>query len=86
MCSAVNEIDASGLESLEAINHRLIDAGIGLHLSEVKGPVMDRLQRTHFTAELNGRVYLSQNRAFGDLAKNGGPPEAVPADMARGMI
>ncbi|HCS18415.1 MAG TPA: sodium-independent anion transporter, partial [Erythrobacter sp.] len=86
MCSAVNEIDASGLESLEAINHRLIDAGIGMHLSEVKGPVMDRLQRTHFTAELNGRVYLSQNRAFGDLAKNGGPPEAVPADMARGMI
>ena len=47
---------------------------------------MDRLQRTHFTAELNGRVYLSQNRAFGDLAKNGGPPEAVPADLARGMI
>ena len=86
MCSAVNEIDASGLESLEAINHRLIDAEIGLHLSEVKGPVMDRLQRTHFTAELNGRVYLSQNRAFGDLAKNGGPPEAVPTDMARGMI
>ena len=86
MCSAVNEIDASGLESLEAINHRLIDAEIGLHLSEVKGPVMDRLQRTHFTAELNGRVYLSQNRAFGDLAKNGGPPEAVPEDMARGMI
>ena len=86
MCSAVNEIDASGLESLEAINHRLIDAAIGLHLSEVKGPVMDRLQRTHFTAELNGRVYLSQNRAFGDLAKNGGLPEAVPTDMARGMI
>ena len=86
MCSAVNEIDASGLESLEAINHRLIDAEIGLHLSEVKGPVMDRLQRTHFTAELNGRVYLSQNRAFGDLAKNGGLPEAVPTDMARGMI
>ena len=34
MCSAVNEIDASGLESLEAINHRLADGGIGMHLSE----------------------------------------------------
>ncbi|MGB3471045.1 MAG: sulfate permease, partial [Erythrobacter sp.] len=45
MCSAVNEIDASGLESLEAINHRLGDGGIGLHLSEIKGPVMDRLKR-----------------------------------------
>ena len=52
MFSAVNEIDASGLESLEAINHRMADAGIGLHLSEVKGPVMDRLKRTHFVEEL----------------------------------
>jgi MFS superfamily sulfate permease-like transporter len=43
MCSAINAIDASALESLEEINHRLSDAGIKLHLSEVKGPVMDRL-------------------------------------------
>ncbi len=86
MCSAVNEIDASGLESLEAINHRLIDAGIGLHLSEVKGPVMDRLQRTHFLDTLNGRVFLSQDRAFRELASNGGHPEMPVEDAARGMI
>ena len=86
MCSAVNEIDASGLESLEAINHRLIDAGIGLHLSEVKGPVMDRLKRTHFVDELNGRVFLSQDRAFRELSANGGPPAEPIADAARGMI
>ncbi|MFW5634952.1 MAG: SulP family inorganic anion transporter, partial [Erythrobacter sp.] len=48
MCSAVNAIDASGLESLEAINYRLRDAGVCLHLSEVKGPVMDQLSRGHF--------------------------------------
>ena len=86
MCSAVNEIDASGLESLEAINHRMIDAGIGLHLSEVKGPVMDRLKRTHFVDELNGQVFLSQNRAFRELATNGGPPAEPIPDAARGMI
>ncbi|MXO63733.1 SulP family inorganic anion transporter [Qipengyuania oceanensis] len=86
MCSAVNEIDASGLESLEAINHRLIDAGIGLHLSEVKGPVMDRLKRTHFVDELNGQVFMSQNRAFRELATNGGPPAEPIPDAARGMI
>ncbi len=86
MCSAVNEIDASGLESLEAINHRLIDAGIGLHLSEVKGPVMDRLKRTHFVDDLNGRVFLSQNRAFRELSANGGAPAEPIADAARGMI
>ena len=52
MCSAVNEIDASALESLEAINARLKDAGVTFHLSEVKGPVMDRLQRSHFLQAL----------------------------------
>ena len=64
MCSAINHIDASALESLEAINHRLRDAGVALHLSEVKGPVMDRLKLAHFLDDLSGDVYLSQNDAF----------------------
>ena len=87
MCSAVNAIDASGLESLEAINHRLADGGVKLHLSEVKGPVMDRLNRTHFIAELSGRVFLSQDSAFADLANDTGeefPP--LVGDEARGLI
>jgi sulfate permease, SulP family len=64
MCSAVNEIDMSALESLEAINHRLRDLGVKLHLSEVKGPVMDRLRRAHFLEELTGRLFLSQYDAM----------------------
>lgn len=67
-CSAVNEIDLSALESLEAINHRLEDAGITLHLSEVKGPVMDRLQCSHFLDDLTGKVFLSQYAAQEELA------------------
>lgn len=67
MCPAVNRIDASGLESLESINLRLKDAGVTLHLSEVKGPVMDRLQRTHFLEELTGKVYMHQYEAIQDL-------------------
>jgi len=57
---AVNRIDISALESLEAINRRLKDGGITLHLSEVKGPVMDRLQKSHFLAVLTGKVHLTQ--------------------------
>jgi SulP family sulfate permease len=64
MCSAVNEVDLSALESLEAINQRLADQGIKLHLSEVKGPVMDRLKCSHFLDELSGQVFLSQYDAF----------------------
>lgn len=69
MCSAVNEIDASALESLEALNHRLKDAGVTLHLSEVKGPVMDRLQRSELLAELSGRVFLAQYDAWRELGR-----------------
>ena len=71
MCSAVNEIDFSALESLEAINERLKAAGITLHLSEVKGPVMDRLQRSHFLDEMSGEVFLSQYDAWTTLVPTG---------------
>ncbi|SPH24893.1 putative sulfate transporter [Defluviimonas aquaemixtae] len=70
MCSAVNEIDYSALERLEGINRRLGELGIGFHLSEVKGPVMDRLKTTHFLDELNGQVFLSQYDAWRCLATN----------------
>jgi SulP family sulfate permease len=77
MCSAVNRIDASALESLEAINHRLTDARVTLHLSEVKGPVMDALQRSHFLDEIGGRVFLSQNAAFDALSSDRASPEGA---------
>ena len=67
MCSAVNEIDLSALESLEAINSRLGDLGIKLHMSEVKGPVMDALRRSHFLHDITGKVYMSQHQAVTDL-------------------
>jgi SulP family sulfate permease len=67
VCPAVNTIDASALESLEAINHRLKDGGITFHLSEVKGPVMDRLKRSHFLKELTGKVHLTQYDAVSSI-------------------
>jgi len=67
MFSAVNEVDLSALESLEALNLKLKDMNIKLHLSEVKGPVMDRLERSHFLGALTGKVYLSQYDAWMDL-------------------
>jgi len=66
-CSAINDIDASALDSLEAINQRLADSGVRLHLSEVKGPVMDRLQATAFLSNLSGKIYLSHFQAVSEL-------------------
>lgn len=67
MCPAVNDIDISALESLEAINQRLADSQVTLHLSEVKGPVMDALKRSHFLEQLTGEVFLSQYDAIARL-------------------
>ena len=68
MCPAVNMIDSSALESLEAIADRLGSAGVGFHLSEVKGPVMDALKRSDFFEHFKGRVFLSQHEAVRGLA------------------
>lgn len=70
MCPAVNDIDISALESLEAINQRLSDSGVRFHLSEVKGPVMDRLKRSHLLESLTGEVFLSQYDAVAKLDPN----------------
>lgn len=67
-CTAVNEIDASALESLRSVHQRLLDAGVQLHLSEVKGPVMDRLRRSDFLEKLSGRVFLTHHQAVTELA------------------
>ena len=67
MCPAVNLIDASALESLEAISVRLKVGGIQLHLSEVKGPVMDRLRQSDFLEHFGGKVFISQFEALAEL-------------------
>jgi SulP family sulfate permease len=62
MCSAVNAIDMSALESLEIINERLKLGGIKFHLSEVKGPVIDKLEGTSLLTHLSGDIFLSQHQ------------------------
>ena len=74
MCSAISDIDLSALESLEAIAHRLQTMGVTLHLSEVKGPVMDRLRCCDFLDHLTGRVFLSQYDAWDALRSRADPP------------
>jgi SulP family sulfate permease len=63
MCPAVNAIDLSALEALEEINTRLKENDVALHLSEVKGPVMDALERSDFLNHLSGEIFLSHHHA-----------------------
>lgn len=75
VCSAINMIDASALDSLETIQRNLADAGVKLHLAEVKGPVMDRLRRTGALGRLSGQVFLSTHAAMRAL---------LPDELANG--
>lgn len=73
-CSAVNSIDASGLESLKSISQRLKEGGIAFHLSDVKGPILDALKKTQFYQEQKERIHFTNYDAvFGinpDFAKH----------------
>jgi len=57
--TAVSSIDTSALFALSELNTNLARRGIGLHLAEVKGPVMDRLRQSDLLQTLNGEVFLS---------------------------
>jgi sulfate permease, SulP family len=67
VCPAINDIDLSALESLESIDRQLADAGIKFHLSEIKGPVLDKIKETGFFKKLSGNVYLTQHQAVSAL-------------------
>ena len=73
ICSAVNAIDHSALDALEQLATSLREAGITLHMAEVKGPVMDRLRQTDFLAQLHpGQVFLSTEEAVETLCNSPG--------------
>ena len=63
--SAINFIDSSALHTLEALVQELSDAGVELHLAEIKGPVMDELKRAHFVEKLGAeRIHLTTHAAM----------------------
>ena len=67
--TAVSEVDTSALFGLAELNLSLKLRGIGLHLAEVKGPVMDRLKASDLPEMLNGQIFLSALLASEHLAR-----------------
>ncbi|KAB7628149.1 SulP family inorganic anion transporter [Alkalilimnicola sp. S0819] len=68
ICCAINSIDHSALAALERLSLSLEEAGITLHLAEVKGPVMDRLRHSELLEALApGRIFLSTEAAVRQL-------------------
>lgn len=66
-CSSISNIDLSALETLEEINSDLKKLNIALHLSEVKGPVMDHLKYSELIKQLSGQIFLTHYQAMHEL-------------------
>ena len=65
ICSGINFIDASALETLENLIEGLKESGISFYLAEVKGPVMDNLLRVGFVDKLGtNHIFLSTHQAM----------------------
>ncbi|CAB1221757.1 SulP family inorganic anion transporter [Acinetobacter bouvetii] len=67
-CSSISTIDLSALEMLEDVNAELSKLNIQLHFSEIKGPVMDKLQHSKLLQHLSGQIYLTHFQAMQELS------------------
>lgn len=68
ICSAVNVIDGSGLETLKSLIEELKSVGIDFYLAEVKGPVLDKLEKIGFTEFIGcDRIFLTTDIAMKTL-------------------
>jgi SulP family sulfate permease len=54
---------------LARIDRELMRNDVKLHLSEVKGPVMDQLNASDLPRELSGRIFFTTDEAMRELEK-----------------
>lgn len=69
--SSVSHVDATAADMLEYLNATLAERDVRLHLAEVKGPVMDRLEAGTLLGHLSGEVFLSTHAAMCQLSSAG---------------
>lgn len=65
--ASVSHIDLTALEALERLTKQLVESGITVHLAEVKGPVLDRLQHTQLLDMLAHPPFVSLHVAVQTL-------------------
>ncbi|MEP2600037.1 MAG: SulP family inorganic anion transporter, partial [Paraglaciecola sp.] len=69
--SSVSSIDESALETLETLILNLREAGITLHLSDVKGIIQDKLKLTDILLTLApGKLFFTADEAMNYLENN----------------
>lgn len=62
-CSGINDIDATGADTLNEVVTELDEGPVALHLADVKGPVRDVLRRAGIWDRLDGRIHATPHQA-----------------------
>ncbi|TAN65098.1 MAG: sulfate permease [Methylobacter sp.] len=66
--TSISDIDSTALEVLENLIHTLQASKITVHISEAKGPVLDKLEKTDFLKHLKpGKVFFHTEGAVREL-------------------
>ena len=69
-CSGINDIDATGAETLLEILTEFDESPVTLHLCDVKGPVRDVLHHSGLWDRLNGRVHATPHQAVSGSSRD----------------
>jgi SulP family sulfate permease len=63
----VSDIDMTAIEALEQLNNSLKNIGITLNFAEIKGFLLDKLQRSDLFTHLNGQLFFDAEEAITKL-------------------
>lgn len=78
-CSGINDIDATGVETLTELLDEFADRKVDIHLCDVKGPVRDVLRRAGLWSRLDGKVHATAAMAVDAITRPGTLPESLRA-------
>ncbi len=65
--TSVSDIDMTAIEALEQLNHSLKNIGITLNFAEVKGFLLDKLEKSDLFTHLNGERFFDAEEAITKL-------------------
>ena len=68
--TSVSDIDMTALEALEQLNHGLKNVSVTLNFAEVKGFLLDKLQKSDLFTHLNGQLFFNAEEAVNTLTIN----------------
>jgi sulfate permease, SulP family len=76
-CCGINDIDATGADSLSEVITEFEEAGAMLLLADVKGPVRDVLRRAGLWDRLDGRIHATAHQAVQAAAGSHAAPRSL---------